>query len=305
VPPSRRDPTGFLPGAGSLLKAAFAVAAWGASFVATKIALREVTPVALVWARFAMGVVVLGIFVSARRQFRPVMGRDLAYFLLLGFLGITLHQWLQSNALLTSQATTTGWIVATTPLFIALLGWMFLRERLGRMGPAGILIAALGVLLVVARGNPGAIVVGRLGDPGDVLILVSCVNWAVFSVLSRRGLKRHPAALMMFYVMLLGWILTTALFGIESGFRDVGPLSGPGLAALLFLGVVCSGVAYVFWYDALERIPASRVGAFLYLEPLVTVAVAAWLLGEAIRLGTMIGGAIILFGIWLVNRERT
>jgi drug/metabolite transporter (DMT)-like permease len=303
VPPSKRDPTGFAPDAGNLLKAAFAVTVWGASFVATKIALRELSPVALVWARFAMGIVVLGLFVGVRRQFRPVAGSDLGTFLLLGFLGITLHQWLQSNALVTSQATTTGWIIATTPLFTALLGWIFLRERLGRAGLAGILIAAFGVLLVVARGDPGAIAVGRLGAPGDVLILVSCANWAIFSVLSRRGLKRHPAALMMFYVMVLGWILTTALFGIESGFRGIGPLSGTGLMALLFLGVFCSGVAYVFWYDALERIPASRVGALLYLEPLVTVAVAAWLLGETIRLGTMIGGAIILFGVWLVNRR--
>ena len=142
MPPSRRDPTGFPPDAGNLLKAAFAVTAWGASFVATKIALRELTPVALVWARFAMGVVVLGLFVGVRRQFRRVEPRDLAYFLLLGFFGITLHQWLQSNALVTAQATTTGWIVATTPLFIALLGHVFLRERLGAKGYAGILMAA-------------------------------------------------------------------------------------------------------------------------------------------------------------------
>lgn len=288
----------------NLLKAAFAVAAWGASFVATKIALREFSPVALVWSRFALGMVVLGFFVLVRRQLRPVGARDLAYFLLLGFLGITLHQWLQSNALVTSQATTTGWIVATTPLFIAILGRVFLRERLGLKGLAGIAVATLGVLLVVARGDPRAIAIGRLGAPGDVLILISAVNWAVVTVLSRRGLARHPAALMMFYVMLMGWALTTVLFAAESGFRGIGPLSSSGMAALLFLGVVCSGVAYVFWFDALERLPAARVGAFLYLEPLVTVVAAACLLGESVRLGTMLGGSIILGGIWLVNRER-
>jgi len=288
----------------NLVKAAVAVAVWGASFVATKIALRELTPVALVWARFALGIPVLGLIVLARRQLRPVQGRDLAYFLLLGFIGITLHQWLQSNALVTSQATTTGWIVASTPLFIAALGRIFLGERLGRAGIAGILIAAVGVLLVAARGDPGAIVVGRLGAPGDALILISAVNWAVFSVLSRRGLKRHPAALMMFYVMLLGWILTTVLFIAESGFRGIHALSGSAWAALLFLGVVCSGIAYAFWFDALERLPASRVGAFLYLEPLFTVTVAAWLIGEPVRLGTMLGGPIILLGVWLVNRKR-
>jgi len=63
-------------------------------------------------------------------------------------------------------------------------------------------------------------------------------------------------------------------------------------------------VAYVFWFDALEHLPAPRVGVFLYLEPLVTVAVAACLLREPVRLGTMAGGAIILLGVWLVNRGR-
>src|SRR4029077_3784985 len=108
------------------------------------------------------------------------------------------------------------WIIASTPLFIAILGRLFLGERMGAAGVAGILLASLGVLLVVARGEPHAIVVGRLGAPGDTLILISTLNWAVFSVISRRGLKTHPAALMMFYVMLLGWALTTILFAAES-----------------------------------------------------------------------------------------
>jgi len=287
----------------NFLKAAFAVTVWGASFVATKIALREMTPVALVWSRFAIGVLVLGAFVLARRQLRPVSKRDLAYFLLVGFLAITFHQWLQSNGLLTAQATTTGWVVATTPLFIAILGRLFLHERLGRQGIAGILLAAFGVLLVIARGDPRAIAIDWKGTPGDTLVMISAVNWAVVSVLSRGGLKRYPAALMMFYVLLLGWLLTTGLFAL-SGFQGLGHLSTSGMLALLFLGFVCSGVAYVFWFDALEHLPASRVGAFLYLEPLVTVAVAAALLGEPVLAGTMLGGGIILLGIWLVNRER-
>jgi drug/metabolite transporter (DMT)-like permease len=302
-----KNPSGNAPQTVNLLKATVAVAAWGASFVATKIALRDLSPVALVWARFTLGIPILGAVVLARRQLRPIGARDFGYFLLLGFLGITFHQWLQSHALVTSQATTTGWIIATTPLSIAILGRVFLRERLGAWGVAGILIAAFGVLLVIARGDLGSIVIGHFGAPGDVLILISTVNWAVFSVISRDGLKRHPAALMMFYVMLLGWLLTTALFAAQGGFQHTAwrALSGEGLAALLFLGLICSGVAYVFYYDALEGLPAARVGVFFYLEPLVTVVVAAMLLGESIRVGTMVGGAIILAGIWLVNRKRS
>ncbi len=251
-----------------------------------------------------MGVVFLGALVFVRRQLKPVRGRDLAYFSLLGFLGITLHQWLQSNGLVTSRATTTGWIIATIPLFIALLGRVFLHERLRPIGVLGIFLSALGVLLVVGRGELRALPFGHFGAPGDLLIMLSAPNWAVFSILSKPGLKRHPAALMMFYVMTLGWIFTSVLFFAGPGIQGIGHLSASGLGAVLFLGLVCSGVAYVFWYDALEEIPASQVGVILYLEPLVTVGVAAWVLGESIRLGTMLGGAIILLGIWLVERAR-
>jgi drug/metabolite transporter (DMT)-like permease len=166
----------------ALAKATVAVAAWGASFVATKVALRELHPVALVWIRFAMGVVVLGGAVLWRRQLEAVGAKELAYFSLLGIIGITFHQWLQSNGLVTSQATTTGWIIATTPLFIALLGTMFLHERLGRAAIVGILLASLGVLLVVTRGDLRALRASAASAPGDVLILVSAPHWAVFSV---------------------------------------------------------------------------------------------------------------------------
>ncbi len=288
----------------ALGKATLAVAAWGASFVATKIALRELDPIALVWIRFAMGVLVLGGVVLWRRQLQPIGWGEIAYFSLLGFLGITFHQWLQSNGLVTSQATTTGWIVATIPLFIALLGAVFLRERLGLSRVLGIALAAIGVLLVVARGDLRSLTgsLGRIGAPGDALILLSAPNWAVFSVLSRHGLKRHPAARMMFYVMAFGWLFTTALYFAGRGPHTIPHLTTNGLGAVLFLGVICSGAAYVYWYDALERIPASQVGVLLYLEPLVTVAVAASVLHEGIRLGTLAGGAIILLGVWMVNR---
>ena len=288
----------------ALGKAIFAVAAWGGSFVATKIALRELDPLSLVWTRFAIGVVVLGGVVLWRKQLRPIGRGEIAYFSLLGFVGITFHQWLQSNGLVTSQATTTGWIIATTPLFIALLGAIFLRERLGLGRVMGIVLAAIGVLLVVTRGDLRSLGgdLRGIGAPGDVLILLSAPNWAVFSIISRHGLQRHPAARMMFFVMVLGWLFTTALWLAGRGPHTIPHLSAGGLGAVLFLGVVCSGVAYMYWFDALERIPASQVGALLYLEPLVTVAVAASLLHEGIRFGTLAGGAIILLGVWIVTR---
>ena len=249
-----------------------------------------------------MGAAILGAVVVLRRQLAFPTRRDLAYFALLGFLGITFHQWLQSTGLVTSQASTTAWIVATTPVFMALLAWLLLKERLDPLRIAGILLAAIGVIMVVSKGDWRSLAQGGFGEPGDVLILISSVNWAVFSVLSRYGLGRHPAARMMLFVMGLGWVFTSVLFFAGPGLSELDQLAVDGWLAIAFLGVACSGLAYIAWYDALQALPASQVGAFLYLEPLIAVIVAAMVLGEAILLASLIGGAVILFGVWLVNK---
>src|SRR5688572_4444091 len=249
-----------------------------------------------------MGVVILGLVVMLRRQFTLPEKKEWGYFAVLGFLGITLHQWLQSNALQTSEAGTTAWIVSTTPIFMALLGWFLLKERLGWTKNLGILLAFLGVLVVVSKGNLGSISIGRFGAPGDVLVLISSINWAVFSALSRRGLKSHPASLMMFYLMVLGWGFTTILFLTTSGMDEILSVNFNGWMAVGFLGIFCSGLAYIAWYDALKALTTAETGAFLYIEPLVAVVVAFFVLGEAITLASILGGAVILFGVWLVNR---
>ncbi|MDQ3006103.1 MAG: DMT family transporter [Chloroflexota bacterium] len=286
----------------AILKALFAVSVWGASFVATKISLQYIAPTALVWIRFAMGVVILGFAVRLNKQFSLPQGKDWGYFALLGFLGITFHQWLQSTGLLTAQATTTAWIITSTPIFIALLGLFILKERLVWYQVAGIILAALGVLLVVTKGDLSTLTAGQFGTPGDHLVMISAVNWAVFSTLSRPGLKKHPATLMMFYVMSFGWIFTSILFFASSGIRQITSIPRDGWMAILFLGIFCSGIAYIFWYDALKHLPVAQTGAFLYLEPIVTVIVAALVIREPILLATLIGGITILIGVWLVNR---
>jgi drug/metabolite transporter (DMT)-like permease len=287
-----------------ILKALFAVLVWGGSFVATKVALRDVSPVTVVWLRFGMGFIILGLGVLSRRQFAVPSRPDLAYFALLGFLGITFHQWLQSTGLTTAQATTTSWIVATTPVFMALLGWLVLKEKLSFLMLLGIGVAALGVLVVVSKGDLLALSSGQAFTYGDLLILISAPNWAIFSTLSRRGLSQHPAARMMFYVMGFGFLFTTILFLLGPGPAEISHLTLNGWLGVAFLGILCSGVAYIFWYDALQAMPVAQTGAFVYIEPFVTVLVAAVVLGEPLLLSSILGGGAIILGVWLVNRHK-
>jgi drug/metabolite transporter (DMT)-like permease len=284
------------------LSALFAVIIWGGTFIATKVALREVSPATIVWIRFGIGVIVLGITVFARKQFALPAKSDLAYLALLGFIGVTFHQWLQATGLQTARATTTAWIVATIPVFTALLGWMVLKEKMGWVRVSGIVIAALGVLLIVSEGNLNTLFNGETGTIGDLLILISALNWAAYTILSRRELARHPAARMMFYVMLFGWLFSCIwIFGFGPGLTELPRFTALGWTSILVLGIFGSGLAYIAWYDALQEIPASQLGVFINIEPLVTTLLAVPMLNEPITLLTLLGGAIIILGVWLVN----
>ena len=87
-------------------------------------------------------------------------------------------------------------------------------------------------------------------------------------------------ALMMTYVIGFGWMMVLPLFAAQRGWTQIPGLSVEGWISVIFLGLACSGLAYVFWYDALLEAGASQVASFLYLEPIVTVVVAATWIGE-------------------------
>ena len=285
------------------LEALFAVVVWGGSFIATKIAVGQMSPVTVVWLRFAMGIPILAAAVILRKQFAWPKPAEWGYFALLGFIGISFHQWLQSNGLQTAQATTTAWIVSTAPVFIALLAWLVLKERITLAQGFGVGVALLGVIVVVSKGNLGNFFAGQFGVIGDFLIFISAINWAVFSILSRRGLKEHPSTRMTFWVMTLGWLITSLAFFTQNGLAELPRLDSRGWVAMIFLGIFTTGLAYIAWFDALASLPATQTGAFLYIEPLTSMVVAALILGEQVTWASLLGGAVILLGVWLVNRE--
>ena len=187
---------------------------------------------------------------------------------------------------------------------MALLGWLILKERLFWLQILGIGIAAFGVLLVVTDGNLASLASGSFGSQGDLLVLISAPNWAIFSVLSRRGLKTHPAARMVFYVMAFGWLFSSVIFFLGPGLADLANLSWKGWAGVIFLGIFCSGLAYIFWYDGLQVLPVAQAGAFVYLEPFITTIVAAVLLNEPLVWASLLGGLGILMGVWLVQTGK-
>jgi drug/metabolite transporter (DMT)-like permease len=283
------------------LAALGAVALWGVSFVATKAALSEASPLTVVFTRFALGTAVLAIILRLRglsvvppREAWPALAA-------MGFVGIFVHQLLQVHGLALTTAVRTGWLIGLIPIWSAVLSAVTLRERFGGQKILGLAVGTVGAVLVVTKGELGWDVLALPATRGDLLILASTVNWAIYTVLGHGTLRRLGSARASAASMLLGWLMLAPLFARTSGWRELPGLSAVGIGCILFLGIGCSGLGYLFWYAALERLEASRVAAFLYLEPLVTLATAVTLLREPVSWTTLAGGALVLGGVWVVQ----
>jgi drug/metabolite transporter (DMT)-like permease len=102
--------------------------------------------------------------------------------------------------------------------------------------------------------------------------------------------------------MTIGWLITSVAFLANKSYTEIPLLDSRGWIAMIFLGIFTTGLAYIAWFDALAQLPAVQTGAFLFVEPLTSMVVAAIILNEQITLVSLLGGAVILFGIWMVNR---
>ena len=287
------------------LSALAAIVLWGVSFVATKAALRETSPVTLIFTRFALGVAVLILVLKLRRE-SLIPPRDSWLMLAtMGFVGIFLHQMIQAHGLTLTTAVRTGWLIGVTPIWSAVLATIFLGEGFGPRKVLGLFIGLVGALLVVTRGELSADVLALPSTRGDLLVLASTWTWAIYTILGRDTLKRLGSARATAAAMYSGWAMMIPFFVAAAGWHEYRDLSSTSVIAILFLGIGCSGLGYWLWYAALERIDATQVAAFLYLEPLVTLLAAVALLGESVGLSTIVGGVLVLAGVLTVQTAQT
>ena len=283
------------------LAALAAVVFWGISFVATRAALTEIPPVTLIFTRFLLGTALLLGLLAVRGRLSPPPRDTWPALFGMGFLGVTFHHLLQATALTQTTAVHAGWLIGLCPIWSALLAALFLREKLTPAKWAGLLLGFAGALLVITRGRLSGGVLALPQTRADLLILVSTVNWAVYTIVGRRTLARLGSASATAFVELAGLLLLVPFFAARAGWADWARLSAGGWGAVVFLGICCSGLGYLFWYSALERLDTAKVASFLYLEPLVTLAAAVALLAEPVHATTVLGGLIVLAGVFLVQ----
>ena len=281
-------------------KPLLAVIFWGASFVATKIALGELSPLLVILLRTFLGIIFISTFAFFTKRDFKISFANLKHISVLAVILIC-HLLIQVTGIKYTSATNTGWIVGVTPVFMALLGFIFFKEELSIPKITGIATAFAGLVLLISKGN--LLSLDFISHKGDFLVLISAFTWGVYSMVNKKiSISYSPMMTILFLFIMLEVILLPFAINHDSIYSII-HLSAKGWIAVFFLGIFASGISFVLWSKSLSEIEATKAGAFLYLEPFVTVFAAFIFLNETITIITIVSGIIITAGVVLVNRK--
>lgn len=273
-----------------------AVLVWGSTYVVTKNGLDDLPPMQFALLRYCVASLILVPLAFARgglaRLERPIPWGTLV---LMGLMGVGLYYTLFNLALSYTTASQVALIQSAFPAMTALLAVLLLRERLDVRRIVGIVLAIGGVALIVARADPGA----SARDPllGNLLTFGSVVVWSTYTILAKRVSNADPIAVTAI-ITLVGTIMLGPAALIENNWR---PITRDALIAVVYLGAFASAGSYLLYNRSLRDLDATLVGIFINLSPVIGVATGVLFLREPITGLAIVGGALVLAGVWIAT----
>ena len=268
---------------------------WGFSFIAAKFALQDMGPFLLTFLRFFIAVLFL-IPLAYRDGFRFFLIFK-PFFLLCGLAGVLLEFGLQNIGLLYTTAGNAALIFASVPAITLFLSVIFLKEKLNTRMVLGVFLSILGVLFIYLNNLSTA---GQQYLLGNLLILAAVIAAAVYVVLIKSRINHYSSLLITTGGFSSGVLFLLPFALVETLSAQTLSLSWKGAAAVLFLGLGASALAFLLWNSGLKHIKASAAAPFMNLTP-VTGIFAAVLIGENFSWLQLCGGALTILGVWLSN----
>ena len=281
-------------------------------YAVTRVVLNDVGPATLGLARVLIGAVLLLGWAAWQSSASPrVPPRipwtpgDRVRVALMGVVGFALAFAFGNWGLAHSTASNAALLITVEPTTLLVLSPLLLGERLSRRETAGAALTLLGAVVVVVNGVPGLTRSLMPHWRGDLVLILSGVAYAGYSLLGRGVLTRHPVSLVTAHSVVWGAASIAPLALYE---WHVGPppaWTAGAIAGTVYLGVVITALGYGVWNWCLERVGAARVAAFVNVQPLAGALLGVWWLREPLTPFLVVGGVLIVAGLHLtVNGAR-
>ncbi|WP_448005337.1 DMT family transporter [Agromyces bauzanensis] len=271
---------------------------WAGNYVFGEMVTREISPISLTFFRWAFAFLpLLGLaWLIERPNWREAV-REWRLHLLQSVLGLTGYTLLLYAALGLTGAVNASVISAINPATIALAAAIFLHERLNRVQVTGLVVAFVGVTVVLTGGDLGRLLEQGFGV-GDLLVIGSVLAWTVYSLISRRLVTPPITA-----TAVQGAFAVVTMLPVIAVTGASLPSSGGGALGLAYIVVFPSMAGYALWNIGASRVGPARAGIFLNLLPVFTVVIAL-AFGATLEPPALIGGALVIAGVYLTLHQR-
>jgi drug/metabolite transporter (DMT)-like permease len=275
---------------------AVTVVIWASAFAGIRAGLEGYSPGHLALLRFLVASGLLAIYAVVTRMSLPAW-RDLPAVLVGGFLGFTVYHVGLSFGEVTVESGPASVLIASVPVFTAILAVIFLRERLGTLGWIGTGLSFFGVVLI-STGEAGTFAL----EPGALPILLAAISEAMFFVFQKPYLDKYGSLRFTTYAIWGGTLFMLVFApGLAAAVVEA-PLAAT--VSVVYLGIFPTVIAYLALAYAFARMPASNAVSFLYLVPALAFLIAWLWLGEVPTLLSIVGGVVVLAGVIIVNSRR-
>jgi drug/metabolite transporter (DMT)-like permease len=273
-------------------------------YIAAKAVATEMPPWALCFWRIVFaGLILFPAVLSHWSTVVLTVRQRWATLLVIGGLGLAITQGLMFTGLNYTSAINAGLILALMPIFTMIFARLLLGERVGRWQVAGSVIAGVGMVTIVLRGDLLALL--RLDlNSGELLIVAAAICFALYTVFLRKA-KFDLARLPLLVVLLAGALVTALPFYLWEIVHDERTaLNLKGVLGLAYAAGPGGALMYYLFNRSIEVLGASKAGVFLYLQTVFVAILAYLFLGERLAVYHLVGAAFILIGVVLVMRFK-
>ena len=271
---------------------------WGSAFAMVEIGLYYSPPVLFAGLRTVIGGLAM-VVAALLWGGSPNLRRDWPVFLLLALFNVVLFIAFQTYAIVYLPSGSAAVLVYLQPILVGFLAWLILGEELSAPKLVGLLLGFSGIVAVSSASLSGA--ADALSSIGVVLGTASALAWALGTVYFKRYEARVSTLWAVAVPFVVGGAALTALGLVVESWDEVS-WTGTFVGSLLYSALIGISAAWVIWFGLVRAGEASRVAAYIFAVPLTAVLVGALVLDEPLSYSLLVGAALVVCGIYLVNR---
>ena len=276
-----------------------AASIWGGVYVVSKVVLEVLPALELVWIRYVVALVTLGLFARFSGESWRIPRRTLPLVALIGIIGYFISIWAQFAGTHLSSAQMGSVITAATPAFMVVFARLLLKEPITVKKAISLCLATAGVLCIVGIGE-----IGESTRMGGLILGVAAVTWALMSVLVKMIPSGCSMIVVTMYAILIATIAMTPLAVSQMQTEHFQVIVQTKIwGGILYIGTISTAGAFYFWNKGLQLVEAGSGGLYFFFQPLVGTLFGWIFLGEQVSFSFWVGSSLIVAGVLLVIRE--